>query len=226
MTVKLRFVGALVLAVMACQPVQSDERSLTGREAQLAVPSLRKPLSQLKDDSVPLGHLRLYPPTSTYGSLTSAVEELEARPASPQSHAGGGDLNADVQSAHQLIVQSRTSSNRANHMRQLVDRLSKAEPDEVEKLNDFSVALIAEILRRDGEVGRFYGGLGLSAVSCRAKSALPDLRLALSEATPVGSDSDWITISPAVSPYEEIQHAIAKIESDRPCSVSGGRGGD
>lgn len=277
---KLRFVGALVLAVMACEPVQSDERTLTGREAQalmgfvaslddaqadayvtahmgqltralasldmtseddrivvrylgriivrggcsakLAVPSLRKPLSQLKDDSVPLGDLRLYPPTSTYGSLTSVVEELEARPACPQSHAGGGDLNADVQSLHHLIEQARTANDRAIHMRQLVDRLSKAEPDEVEKLNDSSVALIAEMLRLDGDVGRFYAGLGLSAVSCRAKSALPDLRLALSEAAPVWSDSEWIAISPAVSPYEEIQRAIARIESDRPCSVSGG----
>ena len=76
------------------------------------------------------------------------------------------------------------------------------------------------------EVGRFYGGLGLSAVSCRAKSALPDLRLDLSEATPVGSGSDWITIPPAVSPYEEIRWAIAQIESDRPCSASGGREGN
>ncbi|WP_312316795.1 hypothetical protein [Stenotrophomonas sp.] len=135
------------------------------------------------------------------------------------SMAGGRDLNADVQSAHQLIEQSRTANDRANHMRQLVERLSKAGPDEVDKLNDASVALVAEMLKRDGEIGRFYGGLGLSAVSCRAKSALPDLRLALSEAAPVGSEVDWITVSPAVSPYEEIQRAIAKIEADRPCSV-------
>lgn len=51
-----------------------------GCSSKLAIASLRKPLSQLKDDSVLVGVLPFYPPTSTFGSLTSVLRELEARP--------------------------------------------------------------------------------------------------------------------------------------------------
>lgn len=56
-----------------------------GCSARLAIPVIRSSLSKLKDDSVPLGEISLYPPTSTYGSLQSVLEEVEARPECPPS---------------------------------------------------------------------------------------------------------------------------------------------
>ena len=52
-----------------------------GCASKAALPAIEETLAKLTDDSVPLaGDLRMFPPTSTYGSLESLLSTLDKRP--------------------------------------------------------------------------------------------------------------------------------------------------
>lgn len=127
------------------------------------------------------------------------------------------NVNQEIHSAHQRILEAKNESERVTEMRGLVDMLSRADQGKVELVDDESVDRVAMLLETDGDVGRFYGAKALSAIACRARSALPALRKALTQSDPIRSDFEPMVLSPSVSPYEEIERAIARIEHARPC---------
>ena len=136
---------------------------------------------------------------------------------SPAGAAGEDDLNADVLVAYQRIVDSPSSSERADDMRALANLLASTQAEGRRDVDDESIRRLSDLLDIDGDTGRFYGAKTLSAVSCSAKSALPKLRDALSKTTPLGPASGLVDIAPSLSPYYEIERAIAKIEGSLSC---------
>jgi hypothetical protein len=127
------------------------------------------------------------------------------------------DVNQDIRVAHQSILEARSESARAAEMHGLVRMLTGFDQDHVLRVDDESVDRLAMLLETDGDVGRFYGALALSAVACRARNALPALREALAQSEPIRSDFEPLVLSPSVSPQEELEGAIAAIETTRPC---------
>lgn len=122
------------------------------------------------------------------------------------------NVNQEIHTAHQRILEAKNENERVTEMRSLVDMLSRLDQDQVGALDDDSVNRVAVLLETDGDVGRFYGAKALSSIACRASGALPALRKALMQAEPIRSDFEPLVLSPAISPYEEIERAIARIE--------------
>lgn len=125
------------------------------------------------------------------------------------------DVNEAVRAAHGKIVASKDTDTRALEMRALVTMLSGLRADEAARISEASVDRLIAMLAIDGDVGAFYGARALSAVACEAQHVLPRLRQALETLEPVRSDFGALVISPAVSPAEEVQVAIRKIEQCR-----------
>lgn len=126
-------------------------------------------------------------------------------------------IDADIRSAYQEAIESPDANARSGVMRALVQRLVAAPAEELRVVNEDSVDLLAGLLEMNGDVGRFYGAQALSAVSCSSKSALPSLRRALAQKAPLEAKVGLVSISPSVSPYDELKRAIAMIEVATPC---------
>jgi hypothetical protein len=127
------------------------------------------------------------------------------------------NINQEIHSAHLRILAAKSESERVVEMRGLIEMLSRADQGKVELVDDESVDRVAMLLKTDGNVGRFYGAKALSAIACRAHSALPALRESLVQSEPIRSDFEPMVLSPSVSPYEELEKAIARIERARAC---------
>lgn len=128
------------------------------------------------------------------------------------------NINQDIHLAHQRVIDAKNEDERVIEMRKLVSMLSDSSRHNVALIDDEAVGKIAALLETNGDVGRFYGARALSAIACRASVALPALQRALSQASPVESDFYPLILSPSVSPYEEIERAIMRIELAKTCS--------
>lgn len=191
-----------------------------GCSSRAALPALKEVLAKLPDDSVPIGDIALYPPTSVYGSIHSVVNELEARTACPlvvdaRAKAEAGDSNSRLDALYREVIAAE--GRRSQAMQKLVRVVAGFSPEEVSSLSDESVDRLSRLLETDDEAIAYDGARALGAIACRAGSALPALRAALVKGRPIESDFGDLILAPSASDAYQLQQAITKIEAAPAC---------
>ncbi len=191
-----------------------------GCSSRAALPALKELLAKLPDDSVPIGEIALYPPTSVYGSIRWTVNELEGRTAcalvvDARAEVEAGDPNSRLDALYREVITAE--GRRGQAMQKLVRAVSGFSPEEVSALSDESVDRLSRLLELDDEAIAYDGARALGAIACRAGGALPSLRAALLKARPIESDFGELILAPSASDAYQLQQAITRIEAAPAC---------